>query len=278
MPDLPAGPPTPPIPLAALLAREELGLRRIAGPADADLLWVHTSEMADPYPYLLGGELLLSAGVLLTDPDRYAARLVEAGAAALGFGVRPVHETVPRALVEACERHGLPLIEVPPGTPFTAIARAVWRLMSEARHRELRRVTRAQQALATAAAPPRPGARGAAAARRAAGGPGGAADGGGRGTARGGQPPGTGATGGAAAAGEGGGPGQTALARAPGFRASGFRTPGFRTPALPHAPGFRASGSHVGDGHVRRGAAVRVRARRRTGPGAGSRDPAARDG
>ncbi|MFI8435787.1 PucR family transcriptional regulator [Streptomyces sp. NPDC079020] len=156
MPDLPAGPPTPPIPLAALLAREELGLRRIAGPADADLLWVHTSEMADPYPYLLGGELLLSAGVLLTDPDRYAARLVEAGAAALGFGVRPVHETVPRALVEACERHGLPLIEVPPGTPFTAIARAVWRLMSEARHRELRRVTRAQQALATAAARPDP--------------------------------------------------------------------------------------------------------------------------
>ncbi|MFJ4968711.1 PucR family transcriptional regulator ligand-binding domain-containing protein [Streptomyces sp. NPDC088755] len=150
------GPPAPPIPLAELLAREELGLRRIAGPADADLLWVHTSEMADPYPYLLGGELLLSAGVLLTDPDHYVARLVEAGAAALGFGVRPVHESVPEALVEACDRHGLPLVEVPPETPFTTIARAVWRLMAEARHRELRRVTRAQQALATAAARPDP--------------------------------------------------------------------------------------------------------------------------
>ncbi|MFC9857781.1 MULTISPECIES: PucR family transcriptional regulator [unclassified Streptomyces] len=156
MPDFPAGPPTPPIPLTELLAREELGLRRIAGPDHADVLWVHTSEMADPYPYLLGGELLLSAGVLLTDPERYVARLVEAGAAALGFGVRPVHETVPQALVEACDRHGLPLLEVPPDTPFTAIARAVWRLMAEARHRELRRVTRAQQALATAAARPDP--------------------------------------------------------------------------------------------------------------------------
>lgn len=152
----PTGPPTPPIPLAELLAREELGLRRIAGPADADLLWVHTSEMADPYPYLLGGELLLSAGVLLTDPDHYVGRLVEAGAAALGFGVRPVHETVPRALIEACDRYGLPLLEVPPEIPFTTIARAVWRLMAEARHRELRRVTRAQQALATAAARPDP--------------------------------------------------------------------------------------------------------------------------
>ncbi|WDG31163.1 PucR family transcriptional regulator [Streptomyces sp. CA-278952] len=152
----PPGPPTPPIPLAELLAREELGLRRIAGPADADLLWVHTSEMADPFPYLLGGELLLSAGVLLTDPDHYVGRLVEAGAAALGFGVRPVHEAVPRALIDACDREGLPLLEVPPETPFTAIARAVWRLMAEARHRELRRVTRAQQALAAAAARPDP--------------------------------------------------------------------------------------------------------------------------
>ncbi|NEE05234.1 PucR family transcriptional regulator, partial [Streptomyces sp. SID7499] len=84
---------------------------------------VHTSEMADPYPYLLGGELLLSAGVLLTDPDHYVGRLVEAGAAALGFGVRPVHETVPAALIEACDRQGLPLLEVGPETPFTTIAR-----------------------------------------------------------------------------------------------------------------------------------------------------------
>ncbi|MEU1127353.1 PucR family transcriptional regulator ligand-binding domain-containing protein, partial [Streptomyces sp. NPDC005899] len=160
MPDLPTGPPTPPVALAELLARKDLGLRRIAGPDRADLLWVHTSEMADPYPYLLGGELLLSAGVLLADADAhadtYVARLVEAGAAALGFGVAPVHDTVPGALVEACDRHGLPLLEVPPTTPFTAVARAVWRLMAEARHRELRRAARAQQALATAAARPGP--------------------------------------------------------------------------------------------------------------------------
>jgi hypothetical protein len=117
---------------------------------------VHTSEMADPYPYLLGGELLLSAGVLLNDADRYVSRIVEAGAVALGFGVAPVHDTVPAELVDACERHGLALLEVPPETTFTAVARAVWRLMAEARHRELRRVTRAQQGLAAAAARPDP--------------------------------------------------------------------------------------------------------------------------
>ncbi|MET9803829.1 PucR family transcriptional regulator ligand-binding domain-containing protein [Streptomyces sp. NPDC006368] len=152
----PATPPGPAIPLAALLAREELGLRLITGPSEADIHWVHTSEMADPYPYLLGGELLMTAGVQLTDPARYVARVVAAGAAALGFGVTPVYDTVPEELVAACARHGLPLLEVPPRTPFTAVGRAVWRLMAQARHHELRRVTEAQQSLATAAARPDP--------------------------------------------------------------------------------------------------------------------------
>ncbi|MFC8489489.1 PucR family transcriptional regulator [Streptomyces sp. NPDC057235] len=156
-PEHPASPPpAPPVPLAALLARRDLGLRLLVGPGDASLHWVHTSEMADPYPYLLGGELLMTAGVQLADPARYVERVVEAGAAALAFGVTPVYDTVPAELVEACARRGLPLLEVPPRTPFTAVARAVWRLMAEARLHELRRVTEAQRSLATAAARPAP--------------------------------------------------------------------------------------------------------------------------
>ncbi|MFF4654989.1 helix-turn-helix domain-containing protein [Streptomyces sp. NPDC001381] len=161
----PAVPLTPPVPLAALLAREELALRQIAGPAGAGtvLHGAHTSEMADPYPYLLGGELLLTAGVHIPQAagagsyfDDYVARIVAAGGAALGFGVAPVHDTVPRALVAACEAHGLPLIEVPPQTTFATVARAVWQLMERARTAELRRVTEAQQSLASAAARPDP--------------------------------------------------------------------------------------------------------------------------
>ncbi|UUU41932.1 helix-turn-helix domain-containing protein [Streptomyces sp. NBC_00162] len=148
---------TPPVPLTALTADRELGLRLLAGPGEARVYGVHASEMADPSPYLLGGELLLTAGAgPAGDPDGYAARLAAAGAAALGFGVAPVHEEVPPALAEACARHGLPLLEVPPHTPFTAVARAVWRLMAEARTRELRRVAEAQQGLAAAAARPDP--------------------------------------------------------------------------------------------------------------------------
>ncbi|MDQ0910364.1 hypothetical protein QFZ22_006349 [Streptomyces canus] len=164
MPD-PAVPPTPPVPLAALLAREDLGLRQIAGPADPSAVvhWAHTSEMADPYPYLLGGELLLTAGVHIPEAagsgtyfDDYVSRIVAAGGAALGFGVAPVHDTVPRALVAACDSYELPLIEVPPRTTFSAVARAVWQLMAQARLAELRRVTEAQQSLAAAASRPDP--------------------------------------------------------------------------------------------------------------------------
>ncbi|WP_328747664.1 PucR family transcriptional regulator [Streptomyces sp. NBC_00285] len=164
MPD-PAVPPTPPVPLASLLAREDLALRQIAGPTDPATVihWAHASEMADPYPYLLGGELLLTAGVHIPEAagsgtyfDDYVSRIVAAGGAALGFGVAPVHDTVPRALVAACDAHGLPLIEIPPRTTFSGVARAVWQLMAQARHAELRRVTEAQQSLAAAASRPDP--------------------------------------------------------------------------------------------------------------------------
>ncbi|MDX2999993.1 PucR family transcriptional regulator ligand-binding domain-containing protein, partial [Streptomyces scabiei] len=156
---------TPPVPLSALLAHGELGLRQIAGPVDADTAvhWAHTSEMSDPYPYLLGGELLLTAGVHIPEAagpggyfDTYVSRIVAAGGAALGFGVAPVHDRVPGALVAACDAHGLPLIEVPPSTTFSGVARAVWQLMARARHAELRRVTEAQQGLAAAASRPDP--------------------------------------------------------------------------------------------------------------------------
>ncbi|PAZ15299.1 hypothetical protein CLM62_13975, partial [Streptomyces sp. SA15] len=165
VPPTPFVPPTPPVPLSALLARDDLALRQIAGPSDPGLVihWAHTSEMADPYPYLLGGELLLTAGVHIPEAagsgtyfDDYVSRIVAAGGAALGFGLAPVHDTVPRALVAACEAYELPLLEVPPQTTFSGVARAVWQLMAQARHTELRRVTEAQQSLATAASRPDP--------------------------------------------------------------------------------------------------------------------------
>ncbi|MER7181006.1 PucR family transcriptional regulator [Streptomyces hyaluromycini] len=150
----------PSVRLGVLLAAPGLGLAQVAGPPaeDRTVGTVGTTEIEDPTPYLVGGELLLTAGVRLPgDPDgidTYVRRVVAAGVAALGFGVAPVHPEVPPELVRACDRHGLPLLRLPPATPFVAVGQATYAAIAEARNRELREVSRAQSALASAAARP----------------------------------------------------------------------------------------------------------------------------
>ncbi|WP_460066006.1 PucR family transcriptional regulator [Streptomyces sp. YKOK-I1] len=150
----------PSVRLGVLLADPGLGLTQVAGPAAGDRLAgaVGTTELDDPTPYLVGGELLLTSGVRLPDDadgiDTYVRRVLAAGVAALGFGVAPVHAEVPSELVRACDRHGLPLLRLPPATPFVAVGQAVYAAIGEARTRELREISRAQSALASAAARP----------------------------------------------------------------------------------------------------------------------------
>ncbi|WP_063733372.1 helix-turn-helix domain-containing protein [Streptomyces sp. RTd22] len=149
----------PSIHLSVLLADPSLGLRQVAGPAeDRRIGTVGTTEIEDPTPYLVGGELLLTAGVRLPPDadgiDTYVARVVAAGVAALGFGVAPVHEEIPAELIAACDRHGLPLLRLPPPTPFVAVGRATYAAIAEARNRDLKKVSQAQSALASAAARP----------------------------------------------------------------------------------------------------------------------------
>ncbi|MEU0934984.1 PucR family transcriptional regulator [Embleya sp. NPDC059213] len=156
VPDLAAGPDVPSVPLSVLLADPTLGLRQIAGPReDRPVSTTGVTELEDPTPYLIGGELLLTAGVPLPKTaegiDAYAGRIARAGASALGFGLVPVYDEVPAALVESCDRHGLPLLRVPDGTPFVAVSRAAHAAMTESRYRDLRRISRAQGALVTAA-------------------------------------------------------------------------------------------------------------------------------
>lgn len=127
----PVEPPT----LGALLARRELELSP-QGELDAEILarrirGVHSSDLADPTPFLSEDLALLTTGRQFLDPeddetryDAYVARLRAHGVAALGFGTEVVRDGVPAGLVLACRAHGLPLFEVPYRTPFIAVARA----------------------------------------------------------------------------------------------------------------------------------------------------------
>jgi purine catabolism regulator len=118
--------------LASLVHHSALKLTVRAGEdrLDVPVRWAHVSELADPVPYMEGGELLLITALKLDadDPDvmrRYVKRLAGAGVVGLGFAVGVSYEEIPKALVDAAEEEGLPLLEVPRRTPFLAISKAV---------------------------------------------------------------------------------------------------------------------------------------------------------
>ena len=120
----------------ALLGEPELGLRGVTVPdGEVSVRWVAVSELADPAPFLEGGEALLTTGLNTAgwadEWTGYVHRLVRARVAALGFAVGLTHERVPPELVRACEESGINLVEVPPATTFVAISRTVGRRLEE---------------------------------------------------------------------------------------------------------------------------------------------------
>lgn len=134
---------------------------------DADdrslLRWVEPSELEDPTPYLLDGEFVLTAGLPFVgeggSPERvdaYVRRLVGAKVCALGFGLTPYHDAVPAALVEACRKHRLTLVEVPPSVPFAAVGLAFAQLLESDSARAFRQLAEANRQLMRAVLSRRP--------------------------------------------------------------------------------------------------------------------------
>ncbi|MFG2126543.1 PucR family transcriptional regulator [Streptomyces sp. NPDC048751] len=145
------------VPLAWLIRRQDLRLRVLAdsGGLDRDVIWAHSIELADPAPWLTGGELLLTTGLRLTADsgacEQYVGRLVKAGVAAVGFGIGLSHERVPETLVAAAEEAGLPLLEVPLPTPFVAVAKAVMERLAQQQYEGVVRASRIQPRMTRAA-------------------------------------------------------------------------------------------------------------------------------
>ena len=113
----------------SLLGMPELRLRLVGGAESLDrpVTRLYGTELPDPARYLSGGELVLS-GLLWhrTDADcaTFVSSLAAAGVAALAAS-SPDAGDLPEALVEACERHGVPLLEVPVDLSFAAITERV---------------------------------------------------------------------------------------------------------------------------------------------------------
>ena len=143
--------------LNTLLGQRSLDLSLVvegeAGALDAPISWMHFSESPDPTPYLEGGEILLTTGLLMPadKPDEqhrlFASRLAEAGVRGVGFGIGVQHASIPQWLVYQCEAAGVPLFCVPLATPFIAISKAVARGISNDTNQNFARMYRNQQRL-----------------------------------------------------------------------------------------------------------------------------------
>ncbi len=128
--------------LASLVHHSALKLTVRAGEErlDTPVRWAHASELADPVPYMEGGELLLITALKLDAEDpqamrRYVKRLAGAGVVGLGFAVGVHYPDIPKALLDAATEANLPLIEVPRRTPFLAISKAVSAAIAEEQYR-----------------------------------------------------------------------------------------------------------------------------------------------
>ena len=143
-----------------------------AGNRHVPLRWVEPSELEDPTPYLLDGEFVLTAGLPFrgggngdgaADPSgaasragEYVSRLVDAGVAALGFGLQPYYDAVPDHVLAACRQHGLTLVEVPASVPFAALGLEFSKLLESGNAQVFRQLAETNRHLMRAVLSARP--------------------------------------------------------------------------------------------------------------------------
>ncbi len=135
---------------------DRLGLRVVAGDSGVDrpIAWAHAIELADPTPYLSGGELVMTTGINIgadaAAQSAYVSRLVSAGSAALAVDTGTTLSAVPVGVVDAGDRAGLPVLEVPPSTPFIAVTKTVIDALADDELRAVQQVVDGQEVLARA--------------------------------------------------------------------------------------------------------------------------------
>jgi PucR family transcriptional regulator, purine catabolism regulatory protein len=130
----------------------DLDVRLVAGEAGLDrpVRWVHISELADPTPWLSGGELLLTTGMNLAEPAAQRAfveRLAGHDLAGLGLGVGFAHAEMPEALRATAAELGFPLFEVPYEVPFIALTEKAFSHLVNEQYAVLQRALSAHERL-----------------------------------------------------------------------------------------------------------------------------------
>lgn len=103
--------------------------------------WAHVSELEDPTPWLLGGELVMTTGLAVprtaARQEAYVARLDDSGAAALALSEQLHVPPLRRAFLRAADERAIPVLRVPLPVPFIAIAQEVAAAVQSDMHRRL---------------------------------------------------------------------------------------------------------------------------------------------
>jgi hypothetical protein len=130
-----------PLTVRDLLDTPSLVLRvLVEGRPDRPIRWVHSTEQADPTPFLRGGEVVLTDGVALragTSAQEYVTAMVGAGVVAIGYGLIDHTSRTPPSLIRACAAAAMTLFEVPVPVPYIAISEVFVEAFSEERQAAL---------------------------------------------------------------------------------------------------------------------------------------------
>ncbi len=119
--------------LGDLIDEAALGLELRTGPPDAaerPVLGAAVVEVPSPSRWIAPEWILLTAGVRLEgcEDDELRALVAEcddAQVAAIAFGIGPVFDALPAALLAEGEARAFPILAVPTGTPFMEVVRSV---------------------------------------------------------------------------------------------------------------------------------------------------------
>lgn len=120
-----------PVTIDQLVALPHLGCELIAGHAGGSrkATWAHVCELKDPFPWLEGGELVMTTGMAIPrDPRRqpqYLARLADSGAAALAISRDLEAPSLSAEFLELADELEFPVLLVSIEVPFVTISRVV---------------------------------------------------------------------------------------------------------------------------------------------------------
>ncbi len=138
-----------------LLSVPGLGLRLLTDVTGLDraIKHVYTTDLPDPGRYLTPGDLVLTGMMWCREPgdaDRFVTVLAKAGTAVLGAG--EALGQVPSEVIQACGRHGVTLLAVPPETSFATVTDEVGRRLNGDRETAMTRMLGRRRQLLSAVA------------------------------------------------------------------------------------------------------------------------------